>query len=208
MPSSACAVDNAHTRRWSLPPALIAVATLFLLVVGYLVWTSLVPREAPVFAPSPIAGRPLPAGTTVVDTLTIDARAERQWQFVDFDRRSVVIPPDTPGWDIAVRRFHFMSAGGLFDLGPVPFDSVMTVPDTGYVADRLASDTLNPAIARWYEYSVLTHLLTPNGHTYAVRTRDGRHATLALISYYCPEMEAGCVTLQYRYPMPAVSGER
>lgn len=170
----------------------------FLGLITYLVAASLVRREQPTFEPTPIAPRPLKQ-TYVVDTITVDARNPRQWRFLDFDRRSVVSPPDTAAWDLAIRRFHIMAAGEIADLGPVRFDSVMTAPAEGYVANRLRADTLNPAIARWYRYSALTHLLEPKANTYVVRSREGTYAKLEILSYYCSGLVAGCLTLRYGY---------
>lgn len=177
----------------------MVVGGAFVAVIAYIMIATSGRRAQPTYAPSPIAFRQIPAETTVVDTLTIDARDDRFWRFVDFDRRSEVVPPDTSGWDVAIRRFHIIAADAVADVGAVPFEAAAP-PDSGYTANRIARDTTNPAIRRWYRYSFITHLLEPNGHVYAVRTRDGRYAVLEVLSYYCPGLTAGCVTLRYRYP--------
>ena len=178
--------------------ALGAVFALFLAAIIYIIAASVSRREAPTFAPSPIAPRP-PVDSLIVDTITVDARDAVQWAYVDFDRRSVVLPPDTAGWDIAIRRFHVMASDAIADLGEIPFDSVSEAPDSGFVANTTRGDTLNPAIQKWYAYNMLTHLLEPNGHVYAVRTREGRYARLDILSYYCEGLEAGCLTFRYTY---------
>jgi hypothetical protein len=73
-------------------------------------------------------------------------------------------------WDVAVQRFH------------------VRVNDSGGSRD----------LERWYTYSWTSHLLTSKGHVYGVRTADGRHATLEIVSYYCPGARPGCVTIRYR----------
>lgn len=181
------------------PFAVMMIVALFLVAIGYVLAASVVRRSQPTFAPSPVDPRPVEAGRPVYDTITIDAREQRTWQFVNFDRRSVV--SDTTGWDIAVRRFYVIAAGGLIDLGKVAFDSVTVVPESGYILNVAAGDTTNPAIRRWYRYSYLSHLLEPEGHVYAVKTRDRRYATIEILSYYCPGLVAGCVTIRYRYPV-------
>lgn len=190
--------------RGSVPVGLVVVAALFGMAITYIVASSFVRRAQPVFEPSPIAPRPIPAGSTVVDTLTIDARHERAWRFVDFDRQSEVVPPDTAGWDLAVRRFHVIAADAIADLGEIPLETA-TPPDTGYVPNRLASDTTNPAIARWYNYGFMSHLLEPKQRAYAVRTREGRYALLEILGYYCRGLSAGCMTVHYRYPAEPAS---
>ncbi|MGH7674740.1 MAG: HmuY family protein, partial [Gemmatimonadales bacterium] len=60
-------------------------------------------------------------------------------------------------------------------------------------------DSLNPVLARWYRYSMVSHLLEPKHRTYVVRTREGRYAKLQFVSYYCPGPTAGCVTFRYAF---------
>jgi hypothetical protein len=182
----------------AVPAGLVIVVALFLTAIAYIVASSLTRRSQPVYEPSPIAPRPIPPGSTVVDTLTIDARHETTWRFVDFDRRSEVVPPDTVGWDLAFRRFHIIAADAVLDLGPAEFRA--TPPDSGYVSNRIAGDTTNSAIARWYDYGFMSHLLEPNGHIYAARTPEGRYGLFEILSYYCPGLAAGCVTVRFRYP--------
>ena len=131
------------------------------------------------------------------DTLTVDAGDEYRWRFVDLDRRMVVDPPDTAGWDVMLRRFHFIPAGAVANLGRVPFGSVVQAPDTGYVLTRFAHDTSNAATDRWYTYSYFSHLLSPKGDVYVMRTRDGRYAKVQILSYYCPGPTPGCTTFRY-----------
>lgn len=180
---------------------LVLLSALFLMVITYLVATSLARREQPVYEPSPVAPQPLPPNSTVLDTLTVDARDARRWRFVDLDRRSAVLPPDTAGWDLAFRRFRIIAGLGVAPLGSTPFDSIGDAPETGYAPNLAERDTVNPVIERWYRYSYATHLLMPNGRRYAVRTAEGRAAVIEILSYYCEGLEPGCVTFRYRYPL-------
>jgi hypothetical protein len=174
----------------------LAGFALFVGAMGYMVASSLVRRTVPTFAPTPAAA--LAPGARDA-SITLDATDGRAWRFFDFDRGAPLAPPDTAGWDLAVRRYTIIAAGGIADLGPAPLAGARA-PRAGYVANVVGSDTTNPAIRRWYRYGMLTHLLEPKGHVYAVRTRDGTHALLEVVSYYCPGVRAGCLTLRYVYP--------
>jgi hypothetical protein len=45
---------------------------------------------------------------------------------------------------------------------------------------------------------MFSHLLEPKGHVYLARTSDGHRVKLQVLSYYCPRLEAGCMTLRYK----------
>ncbi len=176
---------------------LISGFVVFVIVIGFLLVSSMAPREALEFPPT----LPQPMDTTltsvVYDTVTIDAHDEVAWHFFDFDRASPVVPPDTVGWDLAFRRFTIVPAAGVVDLGVSEFETVSEAPATGYVESTFGRDTVNTAIDRWYTYSMLSHLLEPNGHVYVVRTAESRYAKVELLSYYCPGVVAGCPTFRY-----------
>jgi hypothetical protein len=52
---------------------------------------------------------------------------------------------------------------------------------------------------------LVTHLLAPSGHVYALRARDGRFWKLEVLGYYCPGLTPGCVTLRYA-PLESAPG--
>ena len=54
---------------------------------------------------------------------------------------------------------------------------------------------MNAALKTWYRYSMVTHLLETRGDRYRVKMRDGTVRTLAVLSYYCPGLVAGCLTI-------------
>jgi hypothetical protein len=170
-----------------VPAPVIVLTVLFVVVLASIVTASLARGRVAVYEPG-IRG----------DTITVDARDESRWRFVEL-RRGSLASPDTSGWDLACRRFHVIVAGGVADLGAVPFDQVDAAPDSGYIATVLGRDTLNPAVARWYRYSMVSHLLESRRRTYVVRTREGRYAKLEFLSYYCPGPAAGCVTFRYAF---------
>lgn len=186
--------------------AAVVGAMIVMLVGGVVVRPAL-----PTFAPTP--PKPAPVGDAVVgpDTYTVDARDASRWARFDFSRRSVVVEDSASlEWDLAFHRFRVRANGGATnpsahaaaaDLGPLSFDSVQVAPESGYVEDARvsASETRNPAFERWYDYSWLTHRLLPKPRVYAVRTADGKYAKLEILSYYCADGTAGCVTFRYVY---------
>jgi hypothetical protein len=178
------------------PVWLLAGFGLFVVLLGYLVVSSLTRREVPTFEVREVLSRRAAQGP---DTLTVDASASGPWRFVDLDQGRVVFPPDTATWDLAIRRFHLIASDAIADAGPVPFDELAKPPADGYKGNSSGTDTTNAAIGRWYSYSMLSHLLVPKGQMYVVRTRGGRFAKLELLSYYCPGLQAGCVTFRYAF---------
>ncbi len=192
--------------RGRVPVGVLVVFALFLLIVAYLITASFVRRTLPTFAPSPMGARILEGDTARGDTVTIDARNPTVWRFFDFDRAAVQEPPDTTGWDLAFRRFHIMTSGRIAIAETVRFDALVHPPSGEYMENRVASDTTNPAVADWYDYNFLSHLLEPKARVYVVRTREGRFAKFEILSYYCPGLAAGCFTIRFGHPLPLASG--
>jgi hypothetical protein len=176
------------------PPILVLVLTgAFLLLVTSLLIGSF---SEPDFPPYPLG----PSGDTLY---TLDASSGERWQRFHFARSAVVDSGAGP-WDIGFRRNHMITApeAGALDLGPVSFDSVQDVPGDGYTQTRFEGDSTNPAIGKWYSYSMLSHLLTTRNHVYAIRTADGRFVKLQLLAYYCRDVGAACYTLRYKTTRP------
>jgi hypothetical protein len=170
----------------------------FALLIAALVIGSLTTPEFPPYTAT--VPHPAVVGDSLVGpaTYTLDASSTDYWRRFEFRRNAVV---DSGGWDIAVRRFHLITApgGGIVDLGSVPFDSVQELPAGGYLPNTNASDTTNPGVGKWYGYSMLSHLLTSKHHIYGLRTAGGRYAKLELLAYYCKEVGTACLTFRYAY---------
>ena len=174
------------------------MAAAFVLLVAALIIGSVVKPEMPPFQLT--VPRPVRPGDTLSGpaTYTLDASSTDNWRRFAFGAGAVV---DSGQWDVAFRRFHLITApgGGIRDLGLVPFDSIGELPADGYVPNDAAPDTTNPAVGKWYEYSMLTHLLTSKQHVYAVRTAGGKYAKLEFLAYYCRDAGTACVTFRYAY---------
>ena len=183
------------------PPILVLVmGGAFALLIASLVIGSFTTPEFPPYTPTVPPPHPTVVGDALVGpaTYTLDASSTEHWRRFDFRRGAAV---DSGAWDIAVRRFHLITApgGGIVDLGAVPFDSVRELPLDGYLGNTNASDTTNPGVGKWYGYSMLSHLLTSRHHVYGVRTPGGRYAKLELLAYYCRNVGTACVTFRYAY---------
>jgi hypothetical protein len=83
----------------------------------------------------------------------------------------------------------------------IPFDSLLEAPAAGYAASQVSrgGDTATAAFEDWYDYSFLSHLLTPGDLVFVLRTADGRYAKLKILDYYCPGAQPGCLTFRYAY---------
>jgi hypothetical protein len=179
------------------PLPLVGGFALFLVAIGYVIASSLAKPHVRTFAPTPTGARAHASGP--VDTLTVDGRDDARWAFVDLHNGQVLAPPDTTHWDIAVRRHRLIASGALADLGKVDFDHVTSAGAATFVRNKYGSDTSNTATGHWYAYNMLTHVLEPNGHVWAVRARDASMPTvkLQILGYYCPGVEAGCLTIRF-----------
>jgi len=177
----------------------MVLAGAFLLLVAALVMGSLRNVELPPYTPTPPA--PVVVGDSLVGPAeyTIDATNNAEWQRFDFDVNSLVTTG--LGWDIGFHRTHVNAGPGaaIADLGPVPFDSVLEAPAEGYRPNGPAKWDSNPAVGKWYDYSLISHLLTSRRHIYAVRTADGHFAKVEIINYYCMGVGTACVTFRYAY---------
>jgi hypothetical protein len=160
-------------------PLIIGFAA-FVVAMGYLVASSFTRRTAPTFAAAVEARG---------DTLTIDGSDGQRWRYASLARGRVLSPPDTAGWEVAVKRYNLVANGEVVDLGSARFDTVGGLNGT--------REPGMSTVGRWYRYSLLTHLLESTGHVYVVRTTTGRLFKLQILSYYCPGLAAGCMTIRY-----------
>jgi len=188
------------------PLPLLLLFGAFLAAIAYLVAASLTRRNAPVFPASPLVRTRATNWERVGDTLTIDASDGDAWVYVSLAQGRALVVPDTAGWEIAVQRYRVITpvAGTIADLGTVSFDSAAVRASTQFVSTKGDGQPENDAIKHWYRYNLLTHLLEPNGHVFAVRTPIGTLWKLAVVSYYCPKLQAGCLTVRYS---PAAAAE-
>ena len=182
-------------RTKTTPAWLWAVGILFVSAIAFILMTSVRRPDPPVYDLSRLEPRETPVGLAVPDTVTLDARSDEHWTLFDFETRSITTDPAT--WDIAVKRHRLIVNGGE---GFVGQGGVLTDPASEYELSRVTGggDTVSAILDDWYAYDFFSHLLKPDAEkTFLVRTAEGNHARLRILSYYCPGPEPGCMTIEY-----------
>jgi hypothetical protein len=181
-------------QRAAAPWPLLAGFAMFVIAMGYLVASSFTRRAAPTFAPTVEARG---------DTLTVDATDGRRWRYLSLARGRVLTGPDTVGWDLAIRRYNVRVSGGAFDFGEADFSAFGTRGDAPRGVVALGPPRIPDELGKWYRYSLLTHLLESNRHVYVTRPGARDSYKVQILSYYCPGLTAGCLTLRFA---PLTSG--
>ncbi|MFW6088461.1 MAG: HmuY family protein [Gemmatimonadota bacterium] len=199
-------IGESGGRTGRTPAWLWIVGLGFVAAIGLVVAASVSQPEAPVFALARLDAREPPAGFAGPDTVTIDARDGDRWMRLDLARG--VVAEAGERWDLAVKRYRLVVNGGEGFVGTAgvrrmdaAFDEVMEAPPDGYVSSHVTGggDSVNAALDGWYAYSLFSHLLEPAPGTFVVRTHDGKYAKFAVLGYYCPGPEPGCLTIEYAY---------
>jgi hypothetical protein len=185
----------------------VVAIVAMVVVAGTLVVLSV--RQPPVATYAPTLPSPRDAGRALVGPVlyTVDATDPGRWRYFSFRLGSVIDNAGPTDWDLAFRRYQiianggprFAGRGGVLDLGRVAFTDVTSVPETGYQVTEGDAEPRNPAITGWYSYSYFSHLLTPKARVWAVRLADGRYAKVEFVSYYCLNLQPGCLTFRYVY---------
>ncbi|HEX6060055.1 MAG TPA: hypothetical protein VFZ11_13675, partial [Gemmatimonadaceae bacterium] len=111
-----------------VPLPLVAGFALFVAAIAGIVAASVSRPAVPAYAPTARWIARAPGG---VDTVTLDARDESRWVFFDLAEGRTLAPPDTAGWDVAVRRFHVIVADAAANLGAADFDAIAAAPGSG-----------------------------------------------------------------------------
>ena len=175
----------------ALPIPLVVVFVAFVVTIAYIVAASMTRRSAPAYAVSPPNRTRAANWERVGDTLTVDASDGDRWTYVSLTDGRALPLPDTAGWDLAVQRYRIKAKHVVADQGPIPFESVR---GRGTRSVMIPPDM---PFDHWYRYNMLTHLLEPKGNMYVTTSDQGRAWKVAILSYYCPGLVAGCLTIRY-----------
>src|SRR5258705_76118 len=188
--------DGSRRRAARAPLPLLIVFALFVAALAYMVAASLARRSAPVFAPTSATRARAASWMRVGDTLTLDATDGTRWRYASLATGRTLGGAEDGRWELAARRYRVTVAGAVADLGTTPFETARLGPTSNFIASQ-PGEGGNEALRHWYRYSLVTHLLEPDGRVYALRTRTGDLWKLQIIGYYCPGLVPGCVTLRY-----------
>jgi HmuY protein len=199
--------DRVHNSLVKLPLLPVLAVGAMVAVAVTLVTLSVRRPAVPTYAPTAPAPREVGASRVGPVLYTVDATSPEQWRYFSFRQGSVLDNAGAREWDLAFRRYQvivnggprFAGHAGALDLGRVAFAEVTSAPEAGYQATEGDAEPRHPALAGWYSYSYFSHVLTPKPRVWAVRSADGRYAKLEFVSYYCPNLEPGCVTFRYVY---------
>ncbi len=142
---------------------------------------------------------------------TVDATNSKIWVSLDLDTgQETRFEKDT--WDLALSRFHIRARGGASGTGQVgvavvtnaKFEEVTSVPNDLFLEDQPDGpdnntdiDTVISTQAPWYAYNPMTHVLSPNGQVYVVRTDSKAFFKLSVESYYDAAGTPGIVKLRW-----------
>lgn len=137
-----------------------------------------------------------------VVTSQINAMDQTSWVYFQFAGAKEVMPQDplsSTDWDVALQRFQIKVNGGISGSGGVEvalatgtqFDALSQAPGSGYVTDQVdgADEDTDPDYAfvqggTWYNYNVMTHILTPKDQVYVVRATTGKYYKMQITGYY------------------------
>ena len=200
---------------WRNTRRLIGLWIVVLLVVGCS--GEMVSPDDPTAAtyqPTPPQAQEVGARLVGPIVYTVDARSRDVWMYFDFARGSVVAiqDPKTDSWDLTFQRYVIKTNGGetnptgqgaLLGIRERHFTAVTKVPDkaefVGDIHPKNRPSSYNPVMEKWFNYSYLANVLAPRPFVYVVRTHDGKYAKVRLLSYYCANKSAGCLTFEYVY---------
>lgn len=164
--------------------------------------------------------------STLNPTIQVNAKEKNSWMLVEFTSGKTLKVPEAEtsklnqaNWDLGFSRTKIISNGGktnpsgktgIINLGPVNFDDVRAIPETGYVQDdRSLGNLINKELAGWYNYRTRTHNIESKRNVYALKLNNGTFMKMRILNYYCGQKdqdcrsmmcsreEAACLTIEY-----------
>jgi hypothetical protein len=144
---------------------------------------------------------------------TVDATDDAVWIYLDLETRTQVTvadPLESDAWDLAFQRYDIATNGGVSGPGGVTVAivegtdaaSVTAVPSGPWLADAADGDDTNDdpdyAMSGWYDYDIMTHVLTPKPVIYVVRSPEGNAFAIQVLDYYDDAGSSGWMQLRWR----------
>jgi len=201
---------------------------LMLLAATLLFHTTLNYMESNIeeFETVPLPPKKIRKISTLNPTIQVNAKEKNSWMLVEFTSGKTLKVPEAEtiklnqaNWDLGFSRTKIISNGGktnpsgntgIINLGPVNFDGVKTIPETGYVQDdRSLGNLINKELAGWYNYRTRTHNIESKRNVYALKLNNGTFMKMRILNYYCGQKdqdcrsmmcsreEAACLTIEY-----------
>ena len=143
-------------------------------------------------APSPTTGLPV----HIIGNLLSDGLGAGRFTYYRLSDSSIVPFSDSNSakWDIAFRSttIHINAGssgpglGVLMRLTGTLFDTVATLPTSGYLIDSVSGPALKTGSGNgWYNYNFTTNIVTPlPGVVLLLKTGDGKFAKVEILNYY------------------------
>lgn len=143
----------------------------------------------------------------------VDATDGMRWIWLDLETLAQVEvddPKDSDAWDLGFLRYNIAINGGASGNGGMEaivlddraLDDVTAAPDGPWITDLVDSDDQGDdpdyALANWYEYDFMTHVLTPFPTVYVVRTVEGNLFALQVVGYYDEAGTSGWMQLRHK----------
>jgi len=147
-----------------------------------------------------------------VTRTVVDATNEDAWVYLDLEsgqQLELADGSESDAWDLGFRRFDIAIDGGISGPGGMEavalegaaFADVTEVPTEGWLTDAVDGDDENEdpdlALAGWYAYDFMTHVLTPHPLVYVVRTVEGNAFKLEILDYYDDAGTSGFFTIRW-----------
>lgn len=170
--------------------------TLLLVAFGTLVFSQCAKTEET--PPAPLTAttvRDLPADPTVNPGTGQPQPATGRFTLYSLATNAVVPNSDSAStrWDVGFRGTVVIVNGGTSGPGQGAaliqngiFDELKTAPATGHVQDARPNFAIPAASGQgWYSYNPQANLITPiAGRVIFLKTAEGRHAKMEILSYY------------------------
>jgi len=133
--------------------------------------------------------------------LDVDATLGEAWAYVSLRAGALVTvtePASDGKWDVAISRTRFRTNGGSSGAGMGAAQEASTSELAGlsavtgaFVADALVSSgqpgsapvSGNPVLSNWYDYDLITHVVSPRAKVFVVRTADGQLGAFKVVTY-------------------------
>lgn len=140
----------------------------------------------------------------------VDATSGAVWTALDLDADGAETTDDQPGWDLKFQRFEVAVNGGITGDGGVEavwmdggtLEGLTAVPDEGWATDEPDgsddNDLPDYVFRPWFDYDGETHVVTAHPGVFAVRSTEGAHFGVQMLSYYDEAGSSAMLSLRWK----------